>query len=73
MNQRGNVVFVGSVTAGGQSVSGTFRWDAQARQVTAVAMKGLPATDGRSFEEGRGEGRESSATTHGCAPVTASC
>jgi hypothetical protein len=56
MNQRGNVAFVASVTAGGQSAAGTFRWDAQARQVTAVAAKGLPATGGRSLEDGRGRG-----------------
>jgi hypothetical protein len=49
MNQRGDVVFVAKVSVGGQTSWGTFRWDFQAQKVTAVAVKGMPATGDLTF------------------------
>jgi hypothetical protein len=43
MNQHGNVAFNANATIGGQTSYGTFRWDYQARKVTAVAVIGTPA------------------------------
>jgi hypothetical protein len=52
MNQKGNLVF--SAQSGkGQAVEyGTYRWDAAARTVTPVAVKGMPAVNGLTFEQG---------------------
>jgi hypothetical protein len=52
MNQRGNVVFTATVTPGANPDLGTFLWDAQARKVTAVALKGMPAGASRTFAQG---------------------
>jgi hypothetical protein len=52
MNQRGNVAFTANINIGGKLSWGTFRWDATAQQVTAVALKGMPAVNNLMFEQG---------------------
>jgi hypothetical protein len=52
MNQRGNVVFAAAVKVGATSGRGTFLWDAQTKQVTAVAVPGMPAVNSLTFATG---------------------
>jgi hypothetical protein len=54
MNQLGNIVFATGVAAGGQANVGTYLWDANARKVTPVAVKGMPAVNNLTFEAGGG-------------------
>jgi hypothetical protein len=49
MNQRGNVVFGANILLGGKGARGVFLWDAQTRQVTALTLPGMPASDGLTF------------------------
>jgi hypothetical protein len=55
MNERGNVGFAASVLLdkdNGKMSWGTFLWDAGARQVQAVALKGMRATSSKVFVQG---------------------
>jgi hypothetical protein len=52
MNRLGNVVFGTDVIVGEKPDIGTFFWDYRAQKVTAVALKGMPAVDSRTFEQG---------------------
>jgi hypothetical protein len=52
MNQRGNIAFAAPITIQGETSVGIFRWDAETRQVTPVALKGLPASDNLTFAAG---------------------
>jgi hypothetical protein len=52
MNQHGNIAFAVDATIGNQTSAGTFLWDFEAQKTTAVALAGMPATDGLTFETG---------------------
>jgi hypothetical protein len=52
MNQLGNIVFATTATIGGKTAYGTFLWDFQAQKVTPVAVKGMPAVNNLTFEQG---------------------
>jgi hypothetical protein len=52
MNQQGNIAFGANATIGGKTAYGTFRWDYKARQVTPVALKGMPAVNNLTFVDG---------------------
>jgi hypothetical protein len=56
INQHGNVAFSANATLGGKTSYGTFRWDYQARKVTAVALKGMMAVNGLTFVDGSSDG-----------------
>ena len=50
LNQRGSVAF-NLINEGGASI-GIFRWDGDLRQITPVALPGMPAADGLTFTPG---------------------
>jgi hypothetical protein len=52
MNQLGQTVFATDVVSDSTTTTGTFLWDLQAQKVTAVALKGMPATGSLTFEQG---------------------
>jgi hypothetical protein len=54
MNQLGNVVFAADLTVGDNTSIGTFLWDFKAQQATTVALKGMPAVNNLTFEQGGG-------------------
>jgi hypothetical protein len=59
MNQLGSAVFAASdstSTADGYVFGETFLWDAQAQKVSAVALKGMPAVQGWTFDKAGGWG-----------------
>lgn len=56
MNRSGKVAFVASVLTDQGTQSGTFFWDPRVRQVTPIALQGLPAANGITFARGRGSG-----------------
>jgi hypothetical protein len=49
MNQRGNVVFTTLRIQGGVPFTGTYLWGYQARKVTPVLLKGMPAGQNLTF------------------------
>jgi hypothetical protein len=53
MNQAGNIVFSLQDQSAGMPV-GTFVWDAKTKQVSPVAIKGMPATGNMTFLDGGG-------------------
>jgi hypothetical protein len=55
MNQRGNVAFNPGTGEPPRSL-GVFSWDAQTRQVTPVALAGMPTGNSLTFAEGGGSG-----------------
>jgi hypothetical protein len=54
MNQQGNIAFAAGILQGGSTDRATFRWDAKTRQVTPVALVGMPAIDNLSYVVGGG-------------------
>jgi hypothetical protein len=51
MNQLGNVVFVAPMTIAGKTEFGVFLWDYQAKRIAPLALKGMPAPHGTTFEQ----------------------
>jgi hypothetical protein len=54
MNQSGDIVFASPVLIGSATSVGTFLWDFKAQKATAVALKGMPAVNNLTFEDGGG-------------------
>src|SRR5262249_40601999 len=52
MNQHGNIAYAVDITVGNQTSAGTFLWDFAAQKSTVVALKGMQATGGLTFETG---------------------
>lgn len=54
MNQLGDLVFTAEMQVGHETEGGTFLWNDRAQQVIPVALKGMPAVQGLTFEAGAG-------------------
>lgn len=51
MNQLGSIVFTAPATIAGETNQGIFLWDAQTRQVSPLALVGMPALQDTTFAE----------------------
>lgn len=52
MNQQGNMAFAAGIVMAASSDRATFRWDATTRQITPVALAGMPAVNGLTYVVG---------------------
>jgi hypothetical protein len=52
MNARGDVAFAAAVTAGGRTDVGAFLWHFDAKQVTPLVLRGMPAVGDLTFDSG---------------------
>lgn len=52
MNQQGNMAFAAGIVMAAASDRATFRWDATTRQITPVALAGMPAVNDLTYTVG---------------------